>query len=591
MRNILTFDSTYILNPIRKIYIFLVEKLLEVEKVENKSLVLTRLDKNNVFMNHRRNFSSFNIGIDYDQVDSLSVEFYRYFKNLEFSEFPSINNVPLYQLYPRQVKLKLASVLRCALRLRNLLSTNKEDLEIITDKQTILIMKEAFLFLDFTPTNVKWKENYLLTICITLNSFIMRALAYIKMYVVRSNLPKEYFYKHLDNNAPTVLITLPKNRPEDFFTIYVKNLKGHFNVILYSLGSMPSTPRNYKKVKIKSSISFIKALVNLKNLFSSSKSYISDILLIFNKHADLIFSIDLVKSIYSNKINAHISRLQTNAVDTHLAVEARRKGIFILADVEEEVFYCDHLICPSESEDTESMRLSLSSEGQISYRGGNSMMEYRMMNLGNKNSHYLHQILGINSFQKIIFYVSDPSKEERQRYLTEKFLFDFFKHDKKFTLVVKTHPQDRGRVTNCAFKDSGKAKNIFLIGDISQKNKMISNDFYVIENFNFNSAISSSEGLLTQSSSSILQALILGVKTGVVDKFENGFHKFIINKGASTRITDETSLKIFLKNKKFDLTDDILNHFGLKNNYKDFDLGACLLERMEDFYENNEQGI
>ena len=83
MRNILTFDSTYILNPIRKIYIFLVEKLLEVEKVENKSLVLTRLDKNNIFMNHRRNFSSFNIGIDYDQVDSLSVEFYRYFKNLE----------------------------------------------------------------------------------------------------------------------------------------------------------------------------------------------------------------------------------------------------------------------------------------------------------------------------------------------------------------------------------------------------------------------------------------------------------------------------------------------------------------------------
>ena len=100
-------------------------------------------------------------------------------------------------------------------------------------------------------------------------------------------------------------------------------------------------------------------------------------LLIFKNHADLRMSVDVVNSIFSNQIDAHISRLQTNAVDTHLAIEARKRGIFILGDLEEEIFYCDSAVCPSKAENTEALRLALAKGGKVSYKGTNSMINYR----------------------------------------------------------------------------------------------------------------------------------------------------------------------------------------------------------------------
>ena len=64
----------------------------------------------------------------------------------------------------------------------------------------------------------------------------MRFAALIKMIFSPSKLPKEYFYKHIDSNAPTVLITMPKRRPEDFFLSYVDKFYSQFNIVLYSMG-------------------------------------------------------------------------------------------------------------------------------------------------------------------------------------------------------------------------------------------------------------------------------------------------------------------------------------------------------------------
>ena len=50
-----------------------------------------------------------------------------------------------------------------------------------------------------------------------------------------------------------------------------------------------------------------------------------------------------------NNIDAHITRLQTNVLDNYLAIKAREKGIFILGDIQEEIFYCDAAVCPSDS--------------------------------------------------------------------------------------------------------------------------------------------------------------------------------------------------------------------------------------------------
>ena len=44
----------------------------------------------------------------------------------------------------------------------------------------------------------------------------------LKMITVQSELPKDYFYKENDTNLPTVLITMPKRRPEDFYLTYIK---------------------------------------------------------------------------------------------------------------------------------------------------------------------------------------------------------------------------------------------------------------------------------------------------------------------------------------------------------------------------------
>ena len=61
----------------------------------------------------------------------------------------------------------------------------------------------------------------------------MRSAALIKMLITPTNLPKEYFYKHVSNEASTILITMPKRRPKDFFASYVEKLGPKFNILLY----------------------------------------------------------------------------------------------------------------------------------------------------------------------------------------------------------------------------------------------------------------------------------------------------------------------------------------------------------------------
>ena len=74
-------------------------------------------------------------------------------------------------------------------------------------------------------------------------------------------------------------------------------------------------------------------------------------------------------------------------------------------------------------------------------------------------------LLDLNSSTKIIFYASDPSKDQSQRYLTEKFLIGCFHRFKDFVLVIKTHPQDNGKITDYAYIDSNSPANVILIGD------------------------------------------------------------------------------------------------------------------------------
>ena len=154
--------------------------------------------------------------------------------------------------------------------------------------------------------------------------------------------------------------------------------------------------------------------------------------------------------------------------------------------------------------------------------------------------------------------------------------------------MIKTHPQDNGIITNNAYLDSSRPANVILIGDTKQGRSIMPKKFNLFENFNFNAAIASSDGFITMSSSSILEALMLGVKTGIIDIFNNAFYDHLINKDVTILINSEESLKVFLKNKALDIPDEILNYFGLKSTNKEFDLGTYLLKCLEEFDQNEE---
>lgn len=581
MTKILAFDSMYMLSALRRPYIALIRKTLNVQRNSKNRLILYRLDHENLLIREDQNISGMAVGVHKDKIDALSIKFYRHLAKKGICDDLVIKDLQIYNLYTRQVKLKLAGLIKCAYRIQNLTSSCEDELEIITDKQTLSIMNETFSFLKFEPTNISWKTNSLLTLCITINSFLMRAAALLKMIAEPSNLPRDYFYKHINSNYPTVLITMPRRRSEDFFQTYIKKFDNQFNIILYSTGFLKNTPPNYRRLSIEQKPGFLRGLFNIKNICISAESYIKDIVLIFNKHNNLSRSIDIVNSIFTNKIDAHVSRLQTNVVDLYLAIEAKRRGVFVLGDLMEEIFYCDSAICPSASDNTEALKLSLPKDGEIIYKGSSALMDYRLKDFNEKQCDYLHCLLDASDQIKIIFYASDPSKEESQRYLTEKFLIEHFSKLEDFILAIKTHPQDNGKITNCAYSDSKNPSNVILIGDKTQEDHIISSNFLIYNDFNFNLALSSCDGFLTTSSTSILQALAIGTKSGIVDQFDNGFYDYLINHKAAMLINSEESLQKFLETKKFDISDSTLSHFGLKNINKEFNIGRHLLNYLE----------
>ena len=179
-------------------------------------------------------------------------------------------------------------------------------------------------------------------------------------------------------------------------------------------------------------------------------------------------------------------------------------------------------------------------------------------------------------------------KEESQRYQTEKFLFNYFANNPDFTFVIKTHTQDDGKITNYAYLDAGQPSNIILVGDSTQKKSIVSNRFNLFDDFDFNSAIATSDGFLTASSSSILQALMLGSKSGIVDLFNNGFYDYLLNYNVAMLIDSEKSLEDFLDSNQLALTDEALRYCGLRDeDENEFNLEGHLQTSLKKYYQDS----
>jgi len=587
MTNILAFDSLYIVQPLRKIYMALIGFLSNSKSSNQERIILYRLDQDNILLRDNRNLSGISVGINQDKIDALSIEFYRYLESSSELRKIMIKKIPLLQLYTRQTKLKLTAILNCIHRIENFSSESKDNIEIITDKQTASIVKEGIKFLGKDSGNILWRTNLILTTIISINSFIMRIASLITMYFSKSTLPVHYYCKISDLKLPTILIALPRRRPDDFYSTYVEELETKFNIILYSHGFFQSVPVGYEQKKINEKVGLIKGIFNMKTSMLSYESYVADILLIFKYHLNLNRSIDVVESLYENKVDLLINRQQTNVVDNYLAIKAKKESIFILGDIFEEIFFCDALVCSSESQNTDSVKLALPDNAQVSYKGSNSLIQYRLKDFDEKKENFLHNILDIGLDKKIIFYASDPSKEESQRYLSEKFLIHSFAETQDYIFVMKTHTQDSGKITYYSYIDAGSPSNVILIGDIRQKNKIASPEFYLFNDFDFNAAISSSDGFLTTSSSSILQALTLGVKSGIVDKFKNGYYDYLVKYNATMLVRNLDSLNEFLAKEQLDVSKEVLNYCGLETKKHNFDMGDFVIDSFSNFKNNH----
>ena len=579
---LLAFDSVYLIGPLRFAYTRRIKELSR-QRSSKKRLVLYRLDKENLFLRSTQSVSGLSTSQHKDYIDAQSIKFYRYLKDTKVYDSLTLKGVPLFDIYTRQVKLKLAGVLIGLHRLIKVSEESSEVLEVVSDHQTISMMQLALSFLEIDPKNIKWVESRRLSCYVTLNSLVMRLAAIAKMVVAKSTLPDEYFESFIGKDYPTILITMPKRRPIDFFSTYVTKFEKRFNIILYSLGRFSDAPSKFSLFKIQKRSSILRGLWRIDNLCFTASSYIVDTTLIYKDHANLNLGIDVVNSLFNRDIDAHISRLQTTIVDNYCARKAREQGIFTLGHIFEEIYLCDAALISTESECTDSVKMLIPEKGPIAFEGKNSLITQRLNNTDptNCDSHYLHRLLGIEPDAKVVFYASDPSKDESQRYLTEKFLMESFRDRSDYHLVIKNHPQDSGRITHYAFLDSCSPQNVSLIADYLQRRRADRRVFHSFKGFNFNGAILSSTAFLTFSSSSVLQAIVLNVKSGIVDLFANGYYDYLVEKKAVSLVYDKSSFDEFLKQDNAKVPNEVLAYCGLNNYEEQFDVGEYLLACMK----------
>ena len=110
MANILSFDTLFIVKPLRKIYIKFVSLLSSSHNQSGIKVILYRLDQDNLLLRKDGNLSGISIGIQQSKIDALSIEFYKHLTQSESLNKISIHKIPLLQLYTRQTKSCLRNI-------------------------------------------------------------------------------------------------------------------------------------------------------------------------------------------------------------------------------------------------------------------------------------------------------------------------------------------------------------------------------------------------------------------------------------------------------------------------------------------------
>ena len=90
-----------------------------------------------------------------------------------------------------------------------------------------------------------------------------------------------------------------------------------------------------------------------------------------------------------NEIDVLINRQQTNVVDNYLTMKAKEKGYLFWGTCLKK--FSLQLATLSESQLTESIKLALTKNAKVTYKGSNSLIKYRLKNLS-ENSENIYII-------------------------------------------------------------------------------------------------------------------------------------------------------------------------------------------------------
>lgn len=491
-----------------------------------------------------------------------------------FYEFVMRNNnamgtrsdLQVEDLYARQVKVKLTEFLRASLQLSDWLALRSGTKIIISDSQTITMLRYAFEFFGHEADNVNFTVSKSLTCIVHLNSFILRIASFFLTLSGVFYDRKTYFVRE-NKGKPRVLVSLPNKIGVEFYSNYVKKLESLFELVVLPLDNLEEVLPNYEVRRTDRYVT----LLNFKMLFGSligGVGLLRDYAIVQTNVRYFFGTLNTVDYIFANeKISFLLNRQQVKTVNNALVLAAADMNIPVVAHVFEEVYYYDAVLLPSK--DYASNRLMPNLVDKPSAMGMRApLIATKFNDTKTLDGSYLQKVLDLDNDRKVVLYAADPGAlvmTPKQRASAELFLMTYFAMDPDYTFVVKIHPSDDAFAIYKAYLEAGEPENILLVADNSRRARRGSH-FKVFSTFDFASALVSCDAFLTSTSSLALQAAILGVKIGIVDTVNHGlFRDLVVMEGANL-ILDSASLTKFLSAGVVNPpTRDIFGFYGLSN--------------------------
>ena len=471
--------------------------------------------------------------------------FYEFMK-LKGKSSVTRRDLQMEDLYARQVKVKLTEFLRSSLQLRDWLALRSGNNIIISDAQTIAILKDAFEFFSYETNAVNFIVSKRLTFIIYMNSFFLRIMSFVLMWSGFFYAKKTYYVRE-NSGKPCLLVTLPNTAGDEFYANYVKKLEDLFELVVLPLDNLEGKLHGYVARKADRRFTLANSNMFFGPLFNGV-GFVRDCAVIQVNIRYFFASLNTVDYIFANEnVSFLLNRQQVKLVNNALVLLAFSRKIPIIAHVFEEVYYYDAALLPSEDYAANNLVPSLVDKPTVmSMRA--PLMSTRFSDDEPLDRAYLKKVLKLEKNKKVVFYASDPgalTTTPKQRISTELFLMSAFAADSDHTLVIKIHPSDDGMATHRAYLSAGEPLNVLLVANTSRR-QYPSTHFKVFSTFHFNAALVSCDAFITSTSSSVLQAVMLGVKVGLVDTINHGLFRDLVTMNRAKLIDDKASLNDFL---------------------------------------------